>query len=217
MSSKMKVYNLLHEKWIPAIRHSGHVEWIAPSQITEGYDIDPPDPFVALAVPRPDFNGALLEFLIGLLSTAFTPKDEKERYKYWRAPPKPELLFAKFEKYASAFNLNGEGPRFMQDIDALEEGETKRVAYLLIGTGENTIKENRDLFLKEDILPKNLCCAAAAMALYTLQTYSPQGGPGYRTSLRGGGPLTTLLVAKDPLMAKDTSKGTLWGSVWPTF
>ena len=220
MSSKMKVYNLLHEKWIPAIRHSkrrsGRVEWIAPYQITERYN---DDPFVALAVPRPDFNGALLEFLIGLFSTAFAPEDEEEKYKYWVAPPESALLSTKFEKYVSAFNLNGEGPKFMQDQDiGILKGEketkpkTERIARLLINApGEQTIKDNKDLFFKRGILPENLCCAAAAMALYTLQTYSPSSGRGHLTSLRGRGPLTTLLVAKDPY------KGifTLWGSVWP--
>jgi len=210
MSSKMKVYNLLHEKWLPAKRHSGHVEWIAPHQITEGYDIG--DPFVALDVPRADFNGALLEFLIGLLSTAFTPENEAEKCKYWEAPPESELLSTKFEKYVLAFNLNGDGPRFMQDMDPLDGGKEEKIAHLLIDApGDQTIKQNKDLFFKRSILPENMCCAAVAMALYTLQTYSPEGGRGHRTSLRGGGPLTTLLVAKDPLMAK----GTLWASVWP--
>jgi CRISPR system Cascade subunit CasA len=45
------------------------------------------------------------------------------------------------------------------------------------------------------------------MALFTLQTYAPSGGAGHRTSLRGGGPLTTLVMPAD----ESTS---LWSQLW---
>ena len=50
---------------------------------------------------------------------------------------------------------------------------------------------------------------AVAMALFTLQTYAPGGGAGHRVGLRGGGPLTTLVVP-------DGTEGRvpLWHLVW---
>ena len=55
-----------------------------------------------------------------------------------------------------------------------------------------------------------LCRATAAMALYTLSAYAPEGGKGHWTSLRGGGPLTTLVVA-----SHESYGATLWGRLWP--
>jgi len=45
------------------------------------------------------------------------------------------------------------------------------------------------------------------MALMTMQMNAPGGGKGYRTSLRGGGPLTTLVLG-------DSNFDTLWHSIW---
>ena len=52
--------------------------------------------------------------------------------------------------------------------------------------------------------------AAAAMALFTLNAYAPPGGAGHRTSLRGGGPMTTLIVNDH-----EAYGATLWGRIWP--
>ena len=45
------------------------------------------------------------------------------------------------------------------------------------------------------------------MALFGLQTNAPSGGRGYRTSLRGGGPLSTLVVPPN-------ENATLWQQLW---
>ena len=59
--------NLLNEPWMPVRRGDGTREWIAPHQIS--------DPnIVAFDADRPDFNGALAQFAIGLLQTT-TPMD----------------------------------------------------------------------------------------------------------------------------------------------
>jgi CRISPR system Cascade subunit CasA len=51
-----------------------------------------------------------------------------------------------------------------------------------------------------------LSISTAALALLTLQTMAPSGGAGHRTSLRGGGPLSTLILPKAP--------STLWHRLW---
>ncbi|MBM3518222.1 MAG: type I-E CRISPR-associated protein Cse1/CasA, partial [Alphaproteobacteria bacterium] len=68
---------------------------------------------------------------------------------------------------------------------------------------------NADLFVKRAEVAV-LSRALAAAALLTLQTYAPSGGKGHRTSLRGGGPLTTLVVA-----APEEGPPTLWAQLWP--
>ena len=196
-------FNLVREAWIPVRRRSGRLQWIAPWQITETIDGD--DPFVALAAPRPDFSGAITEFLIGLVTTAAAPADDAAWRQLGTEPPTPENLRARFEAVASAFVLDGLGPRFLQDFDAEFEGEERSVAALLIDApGDNALRKNTDHFVKRGGAPA-LSRAAAAMALYALQTYAPSGGQGHRTSLRGGGPLTTLAVLGDRL----------WDRIWP--
>ncbi|MEN9873422.1 MAG: hypothetical protein RL186_319 [Pseudomonadota bacterium] len=186
-------FDLRAESWIPFRRKSGTVEYLPPWAITEGGDGD--DPIVALAAPRPDFNGALHELLIGMFSVALALPDEKAWRSICKNPPTPEALREALMALPPAFNLDGDGPRFLQDFDvsAFESVKPTAIENLLIdAAGENTQKLNKDLFVKRD----RVSCmgrAGAAMALFTLQAYAPSGGQGHRTSLRGGGPLTTLV------------------------
>ena len=207
MFDERSPFNLIHEPWLPMRRRSGSLELVPPWRIT---DRIADDPFVACAWPRPDFNGAAQELLIGLLCTAAAPEDEDAWDDWWHEPPAPEVLEQRFSAIAHAFNLDGGGPRFLQDLDPLDDADSKPVAALLIDTpGVQTLRNNADLFVKRGGAPV-LCRAAASMALFTLNCYAPSGGAGHRTSLRGGGPMTTLIVAGHPRMGD-----TLWGRLWP--
>lgn len=200
--------NLVEDAWLPARRADGAIETIAPWQITD--EIASDNPFVGFVWPRADFDGAAHELAIGLLSTAAAPADEDQWRDWWHEPPPPEILRQHFAAIASAFVLDGDGPRFMQDQDELADAaEVEAGALLIDAPGENTLRKNADLFVKRGGVAV-LSRPAAAMALFTLQAYAPSGGQGHRTSLRGGGPLTTLAIGKHagrPL--------TLWDRLWP--
>ena len=207
MMSNRGVFNLIDDPWLPARRRSGAVERIAPWGIVDRID---EDPFVAIAWPRPDFDGAAHEFLIGLLSTAAAPDDDDHWEDWWERPPTPEQLQERFASVASAFDLDGPGSRFMQDLDPLEGVGAWDVEMLLIDApAAKTRSNNADLFVRRGGVSV-FGRAAAAMALYTLNAYAPTGGQGHRTSLRGGGPMTTLVVARHKVHG-----ATLWGRVWP--
>ena len=198
--------NLLRDAWLPVKRRSGTVEQISPARLTEGIA---DDPVVASAWPRPDFNGAAQEFVIGLLATTVAPQDDREWLRWWDSPPSPSELATRFSHVEHAFNLDGPGPRFMQDLNSLHGASEKRIASLLIDApGTETLRNNADLFVKRDGVAV-LSRAAAAMALFTLNAYAPSGGAGHRTSLRGGGPMTTLVVVDHPTLGD-----TLWGRLW---
>lgn len=66
--------NLIYDKWIPVRKADGSRDTIAPWEITK-------DNYVAVASTRPDFDGALTQFLIGLLQTTCTP-DEPTWWKW---------------------------------------------------------------------------------------------------------------------------------------
>ena len=190
--------NLLNEKWLTVRRTNGEVEKIAPWEIT----CNSADPLVSLTTPRPDFNGPLVQFLIGLLQTAAAPEDQDVWWEWFDSPPTPDTLREKFSAVANAFELYGEWPRFMQDLE-LRDSEAKPISGLLIDApGGNTLKNNQDHFVKRDTVSQ-LCPVCTATALFALQTNAPSGGVGHRVSLRGGGPLTTLVMGES-----------LWQTIW---
>lgn len=194
--------NLLTDPWLPVLRRSGRRCTIAPAGITDAYATDP---VMAIDWPRPDFCVAALEFLTGLLATACPPRDHHAWLDRWEASPDPAMLAAAFMPLVHAFELDGDGPRFMQDREDLVS-EAELVEQLLIeAPGASTKAKNTDLLVRRGRVIA-LGRPAAAMALYTFQSWAPAGGAGNRTGLRGGGPMVTLVLPGcDP---------TLWQTVW---
>lgn len=201
------MFSLLENAWLPARRANGQIGRIRPADITADLR---DNPVVAIEWPRPDFRLATLEFLIGLLATAWPPRNVGAWVDGWEAPPSPEALMAAFAPFAAAFRLDGDGPRFMQDYENLP-GEPDLPETLLIeAPGAATRRNNTTLLVKPDRV-RRLSRAAAAMALFTLQTYAPAGGRGNLTSLRGGGPLTTLALPGAEQPGRPVS---LWHMLW---
>jgi CRISPR system Cascade subunit CasA len=192
--------NLLEEKWLPVRRRTGQVDWIAPHQIIE------PD-IVAFAANRADFNGALAQMMTGLLQTATSIDDEGDWEALLDAPPSAEVLQDWFAPITEAFMLDGDGARFMQDfsLTAAEGAECTIDALLIDAAGGSAIDKNTDHFVKRNTI-NAMCSHCVATALFTLQTNAPEGGRGHLSSLRGGGPLTTLVVA--------TPSRSLWQDLW---
>lgn len=155
-----------------------------------------------LGAPRADFRGALYQFLVGLLQLAYAPQDVQAWRERYVRPPEPAELEAAFAPYRHAFLLEQEGPAFLQDL-ALPDGANRLpVLELLIDAGSGS-----NLYFNKPQQHHGLCEHCAAQALLTLQLNAPSGGRGVRTSLRGGGPLTTLLQP-----ASETA--TLWQRLW---
>lgn len=201
--------NLINDPWIPIRRKSNLPELITPWQLTETED-----PVIALNAPRPDFNGALMQFLIGLLQTVAMPENSNQWLTWLEEPPTLEKLKERCGQYAYAFELRGIQGAFMQDFSALDiDSKSEPIQQLLIDSpGKNTISENKDHFVHRGKV-RYLCPGCAATALFTLQINAPSGGAGHRTSLRGGGPLTTLVIQDKNNDLPDTLWRTLWLNV----
>lgn len=181
--------NLITDTWIPVIDSSGAPRLIAPWQMADASLLRPD-------WPRADLNIACLELLIGLVALADPPAHVDD----WqdRQTPEAERLCERLLPFAPAFDLLGEGPRFMQELGGLS-GEARPTDLLFIDSGG----EGGALTVREGRYPA-LDLPLAAMALYTMQTQAPSGGRGNLTSLRGGGPMSVLV---DP-------GGGLWPLVW---
>lgn len=61
------------------------------------------------SAPRPDLDGALQEFLIGLLGVAFQLEEDAGWEALWRLPPAPEEIRAALDRLPAAFDLDGDG------------------------------------------------------------------------------------------------------------
>ena len=192
--------NLINDPWIPIIRADGTQEQIAPWQIAET-----DNPVIDIAAPRPDFQGALYQFLIGLLQTAFAPKDQDEWLEYWSDKPETNGLKAVFGKFSTVFELiNSRGYSFLQD-NSLDLTKYEPISQLLVGEpGVNTVKKNQDHFIHSGNKP-GICEACCATTLYTLSLNGPPGGAGHMSGLIGNGPVTTLVKI---------DKGELWHNLW---
>jgi len=206
-TSALGNFSLIHGAWIPVRFADGAVKRVAPFEITAHHKANP---VVAFAWPRADFDLAAHELLIGLLAAVFSAQatDPAEWITRLHEPPEPEELKAALEPFAEAFTIDGDGPRFLQDFEALQGEDSPVDALLIEAPGANTVKYNKDLFVKRAQI-RVLSRAAAAMALYTLQQFAPSGGAGHRTSLRGGGPLVTLALPDGA-----HSPATLWQRLW---
>lgn len=187
--------NLSRDSWIPVATAAGP-RTIRPDQITEAGVLFP-------AWPRADLNIACIELLIGLVALADPPASRED----WRARRAPDAgrLRERLAPLAPAFELDGEGPRFLQDLEALPGEPAPPDTLFIDSAGENAAKKNADLMVWRDRYPA-LAPALAAMALYTLQAWAPSGGAGNRTSMRGGGPLVTLVEPRPGC--------SLWELVW---
>ncbi|MDO5632327.1 MAG: type I-E CRISPR-associated protein Cse1/CasA [Paracoccus sp. (in: a-proteobacteria)] len=185
--------NLITDPWIPVVTDAGH-RTVAPWEIADCA-------ILRTDWPRADMNIACLELLVGLVAMADPPADDNDWLDRWS--PDPDRLRQRLEPFAPAFNLTGVGPRFMQDFDDLP-GEPNPVDMLFIDSaGGQTVKNNADLMVWRGRYGE-LTPAMAAMALYTFQAFAPAGGAGNRTSMRGGGPMVTLVEPQ----------GGLWPLIW---
>jgi len=190
--------NLITDPWIP-VRCTQGRRVIRPDQIAEP-DVLFPD------WPRPDLNIACLELLIGLVYLA----DPAEEVEDWaERSPDPDRLRAALEPLTAAFDLGGDGRRFLQDMERLETANAKVEItspdmLFIDSAGGNTARNNADLMVRRGRYPR-LDPPLAAMALFTLQSQAPAGGAGNRTSMRGGGPMVTLVEPAEP---------GLWRLIW---
>lgn len=200
MADRPALLNLVIDPFFPVVTVSGVRRCIALLDLLQEEGDYP----VAFDWPRADLNVAAFEFAVGLLMLCHQPEDHAEWVQIWRGERQDELA-GRIGEISFAFNLLGDaggtGPRFMQEFSPVD-GEANPVEALFIDTpGVNGQKKNADVLTHRGRFPA-LGLRAAAMALYALQQFAPSGGAGNRTSLRGGGPMTTLVWPDRPDSAR---------------
>lgn len=192
--------NLIDSPWLPFRLRNGTSAYRPPSAAADPEVID-------LGMPRVDFQGAAWQWLIGLLQTAYAPDDYDDWLDAYFEPPSSDDLKQHFGCARHAFDLFGDGPCFMQEYALPDNARESSVASLLIeAPGAQTTKFNADHFIKRGV-GAVMAPETAAIALFAMQINAPSGGKGYRVGLRGGGPLTTLVLPHD-------AAASLWQKLW---
>lgn len=195
-------YSLAERAWLPVATRSGKRIFISLRDVVRS-DV------LRIDTGRPDCDISVTEFLIGLLAISSLGRDAKREWKTrFHEPPSPDEVDGAMRPFAHALVLDGPGPRFFQDYEPLDGEETAVAALLIDQPGGKTQSENADFFVKRGQVTMLSRCGAA-IALLTLQTSAPGGGAGHRTSLRGGGPVTTLVIPR--VAAEEPS---LWQVLW---
>lgn len=150
--------------------------------------------------PRPDLFCSMVQLYISVLTTAMAPEDEDQWRDQYYNPPTAEVLAEKLRPLEKYFELRSNDFAFMQDLDPLEDSEEQPIENLFMEmpAGGHFVNKGRI---------KGISPFWAAIALFGLQTNAPSGGRGHRTSLRGGGPLSTLVLPPN-------EDATLWQTLW---
>ena len=199
--------NLLNDKWIPILRMSGKSEDISPHQIITDQETDP---VLSICSPYPHFDAALLQFLIGLFQWMELLEDEEDLMDLLISPPSPNEVSDKLNSIKHAFELFDDKTPFMQE-NPLDGGSFPIEMLGLERPGENTRKLRTDWFYKHDEV-KGVHPHAAAMMLLSAQAFAPQSGSGYKVSIRGSSPLSTIIEIKSNPQNSDKPP-TLWHQI----
>lgn len=196
----MQGLNLIRDAWIPVRHRSGRRSIRAPFELFG----DVEDPIIAIASPRADLDGGIVQWLIGMLHVAFSPERDSEWARLSRTRPNAQVMQEKLAPFEPYFELLGDGIRVYQDASVAKfGGEAWRIEKILADLG---LGPGFDHFARIGSV-RQLCLRCTAAGLVTLQATAPPGGRGHFASLRGVGPLTTLVCPADP-------EADLWSLLW---
>lgn len=199
--------NLLKDPFIPMRRASG-AYFIG--TIADLLDAD--DPPRAIVAPRADLHLGLMEFLIAVFATFDPPTSDSEWHDRFKRPPTRDEFAEAVVEATPYFELAGEGMTFMQELGDFGGKRVSAGALFVEGPGAISVENNTDVFTRR-LRSQTLCRRAAAIALYVHQNFAPSGGKGYRTSVRGGGPLTTLVDLEQVGGRQPTLFQQVWANV----
>lgn len=143
----MNSFSLLTTPWLPVRFKDGTTGKLAPVDLADENVVD-------ISAPRADLQGAVWQFLLGLLQTSFAPKDHRRWDDIWEDGLEAEKLREALQSLEHAFQFGPDSPSFMQDFEALT-GDKVPVASLLPEIpGAQTTKFNKDHFIKRGVWQK---------------------------------------------------------------
>ncbi|MEX2490906.1 MAG: type I-E CRISPR-associated protein Cse1/CasA [Nitrospirales bacterium] len=145
-----------------------------------------------VSLPRDDMELACVQLLVCMTQVMFIPEDNKTLRERIAKPLSPEDFDAGQQTCKDWFDLDHPLQPFMQARGVKAEEETP-IQKLLIGLPEG----NNHAFFNEAGEVRHLSGGLTAIALFNLASNCPSFGGGFKGSLRGGAPITTLVFGTD--------------------
>ena len=141
-----------------------------------------------VSLPRDDLELACVQLLVCMTQVMFLPDDDKTLRARITKPLLPDDFVAGIEPCQDWFDLDHPTQPFMQSR-GVKAAENTPIQKLLIGLPEG----NNHAFFNEAGEVRNLSGALAAITLFNQASNCPSFGGGFKGSLRGGAPITTLV------------------------
>lgn len=192
--------NLILDPWWPVLTAGGAPRWIGMGDLLGGAGLRAGPP----ALSDPLLDEAASELAAALLWLLLRPADEKAWRQVWAAGG-ADAGHSRLDGLAPCFGLFS-GARAFQDPTVGNLPEKPIAGIFHAAPGNQTMDHNKDIGSPG---PLALSPAAAGVALYAMQAHAHAGGPGFRTSVAGGGPLRTVPRMGDTLFRQ------LWAMVLP--
>lgn len=174
--------NLLLDPWIPVRGAAGFRELRFEELLCR-------DGEWHLSLPRDDLELACLQLLVCLTQVLFPPPDVRALRARIKSPLPSDEFAAAIEPVREWFDLDHPVWPFMQSR-GVKAAEVTPIQKLLIGLPEG----NNHAFFNEPGEVKHLGAATCAIALFNQASNCPSFGGGFKGSLRGGAPITTLVA-----------------------
>lgn len=154
-----------------------------------------------VSLPRDDLELACVQLLVCMTQVMFLPEDDRTLRTRLAEPLSPEAFAVGVAPCRGWFDLNHPTQPFMQ-TRGVKASEDTPIQKLLIGLPEG----NNHAFFNEAGEVRRLSGPLAAIGLFNQASNSPSFGGGFKGSLRGGAPITTLVSGK-------TLRDTVWRNV----
>lgn len=180
--------NLLEDAWIP-VRADGGMG--AFRLLTYRELLCEPGNW-QVSLPRDDLELACVQLLVCMTQVMFLPEDDQALRSRLAAPFLSEDFSAGVEPCRDWFDLDHPTQPFMQSR-GVKAAEVTPIQKLLIGLPEG----NNHAFFNEAGEVRRLSGTLAAIGLFNQASNSPSFGGGFKGSLRGGAPITTLVAGKN--------------------
>lgn len=154
-----------------------------------------------VSLPRDDMELACVQLLVCMTQVMFLPEDDKVLRTRIASALSAADFAASVKPCQDWFDLDHPTQPFMQSrgVQSIEDTPIQK---LLIGLPEG----NNHAFFNEAGEVRNLSATLAAITLFNQASNCPSFGGGFKGSLRGGAPITTLVYGKD-------LRDTIWRNV----
>ncbi|HDY76100.1 MAG TPA: type I-E CRISPR-associated protein Cse1/CasA [Candidatus Marinimicrobia bacterium] len=182
--------NLLKEPWIP-VRNGAKFQQITYEDLLCLEQAD-----LQVSLPRDDFEMACIQMLAAMTQVIFMPQDKKELRARIKTPLSEKEYHEGIKKYEEWFDLDHPEWPFMQIRDV--KGKMTSIQKMMIGMPEeSSTSPNAHCFFNEPTEIHAVCPGVTAIALFNQASNSPSFGGGFKGSLRGAAPVTTMIMGKN--------------------